>query len=117
MRLVEPMEGYEYDPDEYATFSSETESDTEKSLVPLEHEESVQIIKPQVEYSELDDVFSEELDDLDLRDFFIEKKQSNNRVCQVTTSLSTVQPEKTEPQPMLTVSPAISAHPFMELNL
>ena len=108
------MEGYEYDPDEYATISSETES--EKSLVPLEHEESVQIWKPQVEYSELDDVFSEELDDLDFRDFFIEKKQSNNRVCQVTTSLSTVQPEKTEPQPMLTTSSAISAHPFMESN-
>ena len=66
------MEGYEYDPDEYATISSETES--EKSLVPLEHEESVQILKPQVEYSELDDVFNEELDELDLRDFFIEKK-------------------------------------------
>ena len=113
------MEGYEYDPDEYATISSEaeTESDSEKSLVPLEHEESVQILKPQVEYSELDDVFSEELDDLDLRDFFIEKKQSNSRVCQVTTSLSTVQPEKTDPQPMLTVSPVISAHPFMESNL
>ena len=108
------MEGYEYDPDEYATISSETES--EKSLVPLEHEESVQILKPQVEYSELDDVFSEELDDLDLRDFFIEKKQSNNRVCQVTTSLSTVQPGRTEPQPMLTTSPVISAHPFMESN-
>ena len=110
------MEGYDYDPDEYATFSSETESDTEKSLVPLEHEESVQILKPQVEYSELDDVFSEELVDLDLRDFFIEKKQSNNRVCQVTTSLSTVQPEKTDPQPMLTTSPVISVHPFMELS-
>ena len=109
------MEGYEYDPDEYATISSETES--EKSLVPLEHEESVQIIKPQVEYSELDDVFSEELDDLDLRDFFIEKKQSNSRVCQVTTSLSTVQPGRTEPQPMLTTSPVISAHPFTESNL
>ena len=109
------MEGYEYDPDEYATISSETES--EKSLVPLEFEESVQIWKPQVEYSELDDVFSEELDDLDLRDFFIEKKQSNSRVCQVTTSLSTVQPEKTEPQPMLTTSPSISVHPFMESNL
>jgi len=109
------MEGYEYDPDEYATISSETES--EKSLVPLEHEESVQIWKPQVEYSELDDVFSEELDDLDFRDFFIEKKQSNNRVCQVTTSLSTVQPEKTDPQPMLTISPVISAHPFTESNL
>ena len=108
------MEGYEYDPDEYATISSE--SDSEKSLVPLEHEESVQILKPQVEYSELDDVFSEELDDLDLRDFFIEKKQSNNRVCQVTTSLSTVQPGRTEPQPMLTTSPVISAHPFMESN-
>jgi len=108
------MEGYEYDPDEYATISSETES--EKSLVPLEHEESVQVIKPQIEYSELDDVFSEELDDLDLRDFFIEKKQSNNRVCQVTTSLSTVQPGRTEPQPMLTTSPVISAHPFMESN-
>lgn len=108
------MEGYDYDPDEYATISSETES--EKSLVPLEHEESVQIIKPQVEYSELDDVFSEELDDLDLRDFFIEKKQSNNRVCQVTTSLSIVQPEKTEPQPMLTTSSAISVHPFTESN-
>ena len=109
------MEGYEYDPDEYATISSETES--EKSLVPLEHEESVQIWKPQVEYSELDDVFSEELDDLDFRDFFIEKKQSNNRVCQVTTSLSTVQPGRTEPQPMLTTSPVISAHPFTESNL
>jgi len=109
------MEGYEYDPDEYATISSETES--EKSLVPLEHEESVQVIKPQIEYSELDDVFSEELDDLDLRDFFIEKKQSNNRVCQVTTSLSTVQPGRTEPQPMLTTSPVISAHPFTESNL
>ena len=108
------MEGYEYDPDEYATISSETES--EKSLVPLEHEESVQILKPQVEYSELDDVFSEELVDLDLRDFFIEKKQSNNRVCQVTTSLSTVPQEKTEPQPMLTTSPVISVHPFMELS-
>jgi len=108
------MEGYEYDPDEYATISSETES--EKSLVPLEHEESVQIWKPQVEYSELDDVFSEELDDLDFRDFFIEKKQSNNRVCQVTTSLSTVQPEKTDPQPMPTTSPSISVHPFMELS-
>jgi hypothetical protein len=47
------MEGYDYDPDEYATFSSETDSDSEKSLVPLEHEESIQIIKPQVEYSEL----------------------------------------------------------------
>ena len=67
------MEGYNYDPDEYATISSE--SDSEKSLVPLEHEESVQILKPQVEYSELDDVFSEELDDLDLRDFFIEKRR------------------------------------------
>ena len=111
------MEGYDYDPDEYATISSETESETEKSLVPLEHEESIQIIKPQVEYSELDDVFSEELDDLDLRDFFIEKKQSNNRVCQVTTSLSIVQPERTEPQPMLTTSSAILAHPFTESNL
>ena len=39
------MEGYEYDPDEYATISSETESDSEKSLVPLEHEESIQIMK------------------------------------------------------------------------
>jgi len=109
------MEGYEYDPDEYATISSEGES--EKSLVPLEHEESVQILKPQVEYSELDDVFNEELDELDLRDFFIEKKQSNSRVCQVTTSLSTVQPEKKEPQPMLTTSPSISVHPFTESNL
>ncbi len=108
------MEGYDYDPDEYATFSSETDSDSEKSLVPLEHEESIQIIKPQVEYSELDDVFSEELDDLDLRDFFIEKKQTNNRECQVTTSLSTVQPERTEPQPTPTTLSAISAHPFTE---
>jgi hypothetical protein len=66
----------------------------------IRQRETVQIRKPQVEYSELDDVFSEELDDLDVREFFIEKKKpTNSRECQVTTSSLIVQPEQTETQP------------------
>ena len=104
MRLVEPMEGYEYDSDEYSPLLDQTE-------------ETVQIRKPQVEYSELDDVFSEELDDLDVREFFIEKKKpTNSRECQVTTSSLIVQPEQTETQPTPTTLSAISVRPFMELS-
>jgi len=64
-------------------------------------EEYYQVSKPQIEYCELDDVYFEEIEELNLMDFFTEL---TIRECLPTTSSSIVQPEKTEEPQIQTAS-------------
>jgi len=80
-----------------------------------EYEEFYQVLKPKIEYCELDDVYFEEIEDIDLMDFFDEKnKEVTSRECHPTTSSSTVPPEKIEDQPIQTASLSHSAPPSTE---
>jgi hypothetical protein len=85
-------------------------------LIDFEQEEEFyQVHKTQIEYSELDDVYFEEIEDIDLMDFFDEKnKEINIRECLPTTSSSTVPLERTEEARIQTASSPPSAPPSTE---
>lgn len=94
---------------EYSSFSCYQDI---KTIEDEENDPEV-IIKPKIEYSELDDVCYEDLNYLDL---LIEKNTDiTNRTClPPIISSSIAQQEETEVQPAQTVSSQISARPFME---
>ena len=97
------MNGYDTFYSEYARLEEEEEE-----------EEIVRIKKPQIDYAELDDVDIESVEDLDLCDFFIEKKLDCDNRCHPSRSSSTAQPERTEIQPLQIPSASVSVHQFME---
>jgi hypothetical protein len=74
-------------------------------------EEYYQVGKPKIEYCELDDVYFEEIEELNLMDFFADLI---NRECPPTTSSSIVQPEKIEEPQVQTVSSPPSTPPSTE---
>ena len=96
------MNGYDTFYSEYAQLEEE------------EEEEIIRIRKSQIEYSEIEDVHVECVDELDLCEFLIEKKLDDDSRCHHSPLSSTVQPEITEVQPLQIPSASVSAHQFTE---